>query len=85
MPFDDREVLEFVGQKGKSPEEISERFPGFEMQRLIRAGLVEESRTDIAETQAHGNMPPQFALLYMLTERGAKAVGIDPLRLSGLT
>ena len=81
MLIEDREVLEFLGQKGKSPDEISERFPGFDLLRLVRAGLVEEQRFELAETQAHGRMSPAFIRHYMLTERGARAVGIDPLRL----
>lgn len=81
MTGEDRDVLELLGQKGKSPEEIGERFPGFDMLRLVRAGLVEEQHIELAETQAHGDMSPSFIRHYMLTERGARAVGIDPLRL----
>jgi hypothetical protein len=81
MPADDREVLEFLGLLGNSPDAISERFPDFDMHRLIRAGLVEERRIEFAETQAHGHMPHKLVRHYMLTERGARAVGIDPLRL----
>jgi hypothetical protein len=79
MPVEDQEVLEFLGRQGKSLEAISERFPGFDTRRLTRAGLVEEQRVDLAETQAH--MSPQVIRHYVLMERGARAVGIEPQRL----
>jgi len=79
MPAEDHEVLEFVGGEGKSPEEISERFPAFNFLRLVHAGFVEEQDIEVAETQAHGS--PQLIRRYVLTARGAEAVGIDPLTL----
>jgi hypothetical protein len=79
MPADDRDVLEFLGQQGKSLEAITERFPGFDMLRLVRAGLVEVMHIDQSETQAHGGPhSPAFQSFYVLTKRGAEAIGIDP-------
>jgi len=75
----DREVLEFIGRQGKTPEQTAERFPVFDIQRLVRAGLVEVMRVDTPETQAHGGPPsPAFQSFYVLTRRGAEAIGIDP-------
>jgi hypothetical protein len=78
MSDDDRVVLEFLGGTGKSSAEILERFPDFDVRRLIRAGLVEEQRFELAETQAHALVS---TAQYVLTVRGASAVGIDPIRL----
>jgi len=46
--------------------------------RLVRAGLVETTHIELAETQANGDPTSGFASYYTLTERGADAVGIDP-------
>jgi hypothetical protein len=77
---EDREVLEFLGQRGKSLAAIGERFPGFDVRRLIRAGLAEERSFELAETQAHVHLSPHPVRHYRLTERGAEAIGIDPSR-----
>jgi hypothetical protein len=81
MTVDDRNVLEFIGRQGKSPEAVAERFPGFNVRRLVKAGLVRMRRTELAETQMPGHSSPTFVLYCVLTERGARAVGIDPLTL----
>ena len=83
MLFDDREVLEFLGRQGKSADAITQRFPDFDIRRLIRAGLIEE-RLKVAETQAHGRESSGLIRHYVLSYRGANAVGIDPLT-PGLT
>jgi hypothetical protein len=78
----DREVLEFIGRQGKREEQIEERFYGFDVLRLIRAGLVEITRTPFEETQnPKGPSSPAFEDSYVLTPRGAEAVGIDPTTL----
>lgn len=82
MSAEDREVLEFLGRSGKQLAAIGERFPGFDIRRLIRAQLVEERRFELAETQAHGPARREHLLHYVLTERGASAAGIDPFELS---
>jgi hypothetical protein len=78
---EDHEVLEFIGRQGKGPEEIGERFPDFDVVRLVRAGLAEERPIEPAETQAHMHPSRAFITYYVLTKRGAEAVGIDPLTL----
>jgi len=75
------EVLEFLGRQSTAPDAISERFPGFDTLRLVHASFVEEQRIQLAEMQAHGDMSPAFVRHCVLTERGARVVGIDPLRL----
>jgi hypothetical protein len=68
------------GQEGKSLAANNERFPGVDMRRLIRAGLVEERPFELAETQAHAFVSPAFLPHYQLTDRDAQAIGIDPRR-----
>jgi hypothetical protein len=80
---EDRDVLEFLGQRGKSLAAIAERFPGFDIRRLMRAGLAEERSYEFPETQAHVHLSPHRIRHYMLTERGAEAIGIDPSRVGG--
>jgi hypothetical protein len=71
---EDRSVLEFIGSDGKTFEQIEERFPTFDVLRVIRAGLVEISRVETpGDVTAHG-----FEDWYVLTDRGAAAVGVDP-------
>jgi hypothetical protein len=82
MSAEDREVLEFLGRSGKPLAAIGERFPGFDIRRLIRAQLVEERRFELSETEAHGWTANEHLLRYVLTERGASAAGIDPLELT---
>jgi hypothetical protein len=78
---EDQDVLEFIGRQGKAPEEIRERFPDFDVMRLVRAGLAEERSIELAETQAHIYPSPAWITYYVLTKRGAEAVGIDPTTL----
>ena len=82
MSSEDRDVLEFLGRQGKRLEQIHERFSDFDILRLIRAGLVEIMRIPLEETQhPSGPSSPAFQDWYVLTPRGAEAVGIDPLTL----
>jgi len=74
----DREVLEFIGRQGKRPEQIADRFPEFDIQRLVRAGLVRLHHIEVQETHPPGTPPSPDILVYVLTERGAEAVDIDP-------
>jgi hypothetical protein len=69
---EDLDVLEFIGPEGKTFEQIEERFPTFDVLRVIRAGLVEISGVETVDVTAHG-----FKDLYLLTRRGAAAVGLD--------
>jgi hypothetical protein len=77
MPAGDEEILTFVSREGQTSEAISERFPEFDMLRLVRAGLVTERDIE-PEAQAHGHTSAQLTRHCTLTERGAVAVGIDP-------
>jgi hypothetical protein len=73
----DREVLEFIGDHGKTAEQISERFPAFDMARLVRAELARPRRTDPAKMQSlHSSPGPDTT--YVLTSRGAGAIGLEP-------
>jgi hypothetical protein len=80
MSAEDEEVLKFISRQGQTTGAISERFPDFDMLRLMRAGLVEERDIE-PETQAHAHTSSQLIRHYTLTERGARAVGIDLRRL----
>ena len=68
---EDRDVLEFIGAEGKTFEELEERFPTFDLLRVIRPGLVEMSRT-----QSGNGAMNRFEDRYVLTELGASAVGV---------
>lgn len=75
---EDREVLEFIGRQGKQPDVMHSRFPDFEMTRLVRAGLAEVQHIELAETQVHSHPSPSSIAWYVLTKRGAEAIGVDP-------
>ena len=71
----DRDVLEFVGDQGKTVEQIADRFPAFDLERLVQAELVRPRRTNPVGTQSRRAAPdPTF---YVLTARGAEAIGLD--------
>jgi hypothetical protein len=76
--MNDLEVLEFIGPQGKEPEQVADRFPGFDMQRVVRAGLIRLHRIELAETTAPGAPPTPDPTYYVLTPRGAEAIGLDP-------
>jgi len=78
MSDEDRDVLEFIGRQGKTPVQIADRFPDFDIQRLVRAGLVRLQRIEVPETHPPGTPPSPDILVYVLTEHGAEAVDIDP-------
>lgn len=77
----DRDVLEFIGRQGKRPEPLAERFPSFDIDRFISAGLVRLHHIELRETHAPDTPPLPDILVYVLTSRGAEAVGIDPCTL----
>ena len=70
----DREVLEFIGDPGKTAEQVADRFPAFDVEGLVRAELVRPRRTTQSR-RAPGTPDPTF---YVLTARGAEAIGLDP-------
>ena len=48
----DREVLEFIGDQGKTAEQDSDRFPAFDLERLVRAELARPRRTNPVKSQS---------------------------------
>jgi hypothetical protein len=74
----DREVLEFIGDPGKTAEQVADRFPGFDLERLIGAELVRPRRTELRKTQSRRVPTAPDPTFYVLTSRGAEAIGLDP-------
>ena len=72
----DRDVLVFVGDQGKTAEQIAERYPAFDLERLVRAELIRPRRTNPVKTQARRTEPAPDSTFYVLTSRGAEAIGI---------
>jgi hypothetical protein len=83
MTTTDEAVLAFIGLDGRSPEAVGERFPGFDVMRLVRAQLVDLVLHAPAETVAHVDEPSLGEMRYVLTARGAEAVGVTPERSGG--
>ena len=74
----DEEVLAYIGGSGKSNEELAQRFPGFDMARLVRAQLVDAVSSETSsDTEAHALDATVAALRYVLTSRGAEALGMS--------
>jgi hypothetical protein len=76
MRTTDEVVLKFIGSEGQSTEAVAERFPGFDVMRLVRARLVDLVLHEPAETVAHVLDPGLGQMWFVLTRRGADAVGI---------
>jgi hypothetical protein len=74
----DREVLEFIGDQGKTAEQVSDRFPAFDLDRLVQAGLVRPRRTNPVKSQSRRTPPADEHTFYVLTSRGAEAIGLEP-------
>ena len=75
----DRDVLEFIGDQGKTADQVSERFPAFDLERLVRAELVRPRRTNPPGTPPRRDPPPApDPTFYVLTSRGAEAIGLEP-------
>ena len=70
----DREVLEFIGDEGKTAEQVADRFPTFDVDSLVRAELARPRRT----TQSRRAPLEPDPTFYVLTTRGAEAIGLDP-------
>ncbi len=73
----DRDVLEFVGDQGKTAEQVADRFPAFDLEHLVRAELVRPRRTHPVGPQSHRAAPAPDPTFYVLTSRGAEAIGLD--------
>ena len=74
----DREVLEFIGNPGKTAEQVSDRFPAFDLERLVRAELARLRRTNPVKAQPRQAAPAHEHTFYVLTSRGAEAIGLAP-------
>jgi len=77
MTSTDEAVLEFIGLYGAWHEALEERFPGFDVMRLVRAHLVAVVLVEGAETNAHPHASHVGHVRYALTDRGAEAAGIE--------
>ena len=73
----DREVLEFIGDAGKTAEQIVDRFPEFDIERLVRSELVRPRRTQPYKTTSRRAPTAPDPTFYVLTSRGAEAIGLD--------
>jgi hypothetical protein len=76
VPTTDEAVLTYIGRRGRSPAAVAQRFPDFDLTRLVRAQLVELTGGDAAETEAHVHDAADTRLRYVLTRRGAAAIGL---------
>ena len=74
----DRDVLDFIGDEGKTAEQVSDRFPEFDLGRLVQAGLVRPRRTNPVKSQSRRTPPADEHTFYVLTSRGAEAIGLAP-------
>ena len=72
----DESVLAFIGRSGRSTAAVAERFPGFDVMRLVRAHLVDIAYVEPSETVAHLHELPLGEMRYVLTDRGATAIGL---------
>ncbi len=73
----ERDVLEFVGDQGKMAEQLADRFPAFDLDRLVRAELIRPRRTSPVGTQSRRAAPAPDPTFYVLTSRGAEEIGLD--------
>jgi len=78
MDAGDRDVLDFIGDEGKTAEQVSDRFPAFDLDRLVLAGLVRPRRTNPVKSQSRHTPPADEHTFYLLTSRGAEAIGLAP-------
>jgi hypothetical protein len=78
MMSDDESVLAYIGHEGKTPAAVAERYPGFDVMRLVRADLVDVAQVE-PETVAHADEPALGEMRYVLTNRGAAAVGLGEI------
>jgi hypothetical protein len=62
----DRNVLEFIGDQGKTAEQVADRVPAFDVEGLVRAELVRPRRT----TQSRRAPSAPDPTFYVLTSRG---------------
>ena len=72
----DESVLAFIGRSGRSTAAVAERFPGFDVMRLVRAHLVDIAYLEPSETVAHLHEMAVGEMRYVVTDRGATAIGL---------
>ena len=71
----DREVLEFIGDQGKTAEQVSDRFPAFDLVHLVRAELARPRRTNPVKSQSRRTLPADEHTFYVLVAR-SRAIGL---------
>lgn len=79
---DGRAALEAIGQKGATLDRVAE--VGLSRQvlgRLVGDGFLRVHRIELQETVGGAGRSPGLVDVYMLTDAGATAVGIDPWRI----
>jgi hypothetical protein len=74
----DESVLDFIGRSGRTSAAVAERFPGFDVMRLVRAHLVDIAYVEAGEAVAHLQELELGEMRYVLTDRGADAIGLPP-------
>jgi hypothetical protein len=72
----DEAVLAFIGRGGQSPAAVAERFPRFDVMRLVRAQLVDLALVEPADTLAHVHEPALGEMRYVLTPRGLETLAL---------
>src|SRR5262245_55319687 len=72
----DESVLEFIGIEGRTPAAVADRFPNFDVIRLVRAQLVDIVFAEF-DTVGHIDEPVLGEMRYVLTERGQTAIGLN--------
>ena len=78
----DRAVLEFIGDQGKTAEQVSDRFPAFDLDRLVRGELARPRRSNPVTAQSrHTSSELDEHTFYVLTSRGAEEIGLAPYTL----
>jgi len=72
----DEAVLAFIGRSGRPAADVAAHFPGFDVLRLVRAQLVDLVYVEPAEIVGHFHDLLVGEMHYVLTERGAAAIGL---------
>ena len=62
--------------RGRLPGQVAERFPAFDLEHLVRAELIRPRRTNPVKTQSRRTEPAPDSTFYVLTSRGAEAIGL---------
>jgi hypothetical protein len=65
-----------LDEQGKTAEQVSDRFPAFDLEHLVRAELARPRRTNPVKSQSRRTLPADEHTFYVLTSRGAEAIGL---------